>query len=31
MAKSWEKWLTVGKSGQKLEKVVKSGENGEKW
>ena len=25
VAKSWEKWLTVGKSDKKLEKVVKSG------
>ena len=25
MAKSWEKWLTVGKSGKKW------GKNGEKW
>ena len=30
MAKSWEKWLTVGKSGQTLEKVGKSSEKWEK-
>ena len=35
MAKSWEKWLKVGKGGKKLEKVVQKwgemGKVGEKW